>query len=232
MGLRGKKSNGSTNNIAAASEDEITPDDLKHAIQFQVTSDTGKYLEPCMRAVLGLSISTDENSDLPPEAHETLGMVAETIALADFFTAVNLQHVYRSHIVSLATQQRSPEATLRFLQDKSRTMAGDQLAAAFYSYLDEDEDAYADGHEDEDEDANEDEDAGADAEVDEDADDVFVRDFTEAWRTTPDRYAAGITTAGALLQLIDRSLADAFSSPATAGGGGGGAADSAPVPLR
>ena len=243
MGLRGQSN---TPDREAAPEDEITPDDLKHAIQFQVTSDTGKYLEPCMRAVLGLGASADGNSNLPPEAHETMTMVAETIALADFFTAVHLQHVYRSHIVPLATQGRSPAATLRFLQDKSRTMAGDQLAAAFYSYLDDDDDAYEDADDDADEDADEDvdedvdEDADADAELDEDvnegedehddedADEVFVRDFTEAWSTTPDRYAAEITTAGALLQLIDRSLGDAFSHPR----GGGGAADSATVPSR
>ena len=229
MGLRGQSN---TPDCEAAPEDEITPDDLKHAIQFQVTSDTGKYLEPCMRAVLGLGASADGNSNLPPEAHETMTMVAETIALADFFTAVHLQHVYRSHIVPLATQGRSPAATLRFLQDKSRTMAGDQLAAAFYSYLDDDDDAYEDEHDDDDayedehddehgdehdddddKDEQEDDDVneGADEHDDEDADEVFVRDFTAAWRTTPDRYAAEITTAGALLQLIDRSLGDAFS---------------------
>ncbi len=234
MGLRGQSN---TPDREAAPDDEITPDDLKHAIQFQVTSDTGKYLEPCMRAVLGLGASADGNSNLPPEAHETMTAVAETIALADFFTAVHLQHVYRSHIVPLATQQRSPKATLRFLQDKSRTMAGDQLAAAFYSYLDDGEDAYADADEDADEDVDEDADAdaeldedvneGEDEHDDEDADEVFVRDFTEAWRTTPDRYAAEITTAGALLQLIDRSLGDAFSHPR-----GGGGADSATVPSR
>ena len=239
MGLRGQSN--APDHREAAPEDEITPDDLKHAIQFQVTSDTGKYLEPCMRAVLGLGLSADGNSNLPPEAHETMTMVAETISLADFFTAVHLQHVYRSHIVPLATQGRSPAATLRFLQDKSRTMAGDQLAAAFYSYLDDDDDAYedehgdehGDEHDDDDKDEHEDDDVneGEDEHDDEDADEVFVRDFTEAWRTTPERYAAGIATAGALLQLIDRSLGDAFSSPA-AGGGGGGAADSATVPLR
>lgn len=228
MGLRGQSN--APDHREAAPEDEITPDDLKHAIQFQVTSDTGKYLEPCMRAVLGLGLSADGNSNLPPEAHETMVMVAETISLADFFTAVHLQHVYRSHIVPLATQGRSPAATLRFLQDKSRTMAEDQLAAAFYSYLDDDDDAYDDEHDDEHNDEHGDDDVneGEDEHDDEDADEVFVRDFTEAWRTTPDRYAAGITTAGALLQLIDRSLADAFS----AGGGGGGAANSATVPLR
>ena len=237
LGLRGCEDGGS------ADDDEITCSDLKHAIQFQVTSDTGNYLEPCMCAVLGLTENPSQ-PQLPPEAQDVMQAISETMELADFFTSMNLQHVYRAHVVALATQQRRPRHVLRFLQ-KWRGRSKEEMTRAFYAYLDdeaEDEDAEDEDAEDEDEDAEiedaeieeaGDEDAGDEDAEDEDAEDedaeiedaegedtddeetddedhTFVREFTEAWRTTPERYATQIATASPLLQLINQSLQAAF----------------------
>lgn len=104
---------------------------------------------------------------------------------------------------------------------------------AFYSYLgnengddgqdDEDDVEIGDAdktsnqvYDDEDDDDNDEEKNAEDAEDAEDADtedaedDTFARDFADAWRTTPERYADRITTANPLMQFINRSLVTAF----------------------
>ena len=118
-------------------DDGLSVEILKRSMQFQLVHDLGSIVEPYIA-------SQRSGEALSPalcrEHRDALALLCAATSLSDFFTSLNLRHVYRAHIVNLAMAALDPVDVL----ERLRAVPPGDVERTFYALLDRADEELAD----------------------------------------------------------------------------------------
>ena len=118
-------------------DDGLSVEILKRSMQFQLVHDLGSIVEPYIA-------SQRSGEALSPalcrQHRDALALLCAATSLSDFFTSLNLRHVYRAHIVNLAMAALDPVDVL----ERLRAVLPGDVERTFYALLDRADEDFAD----------------------------------------------------------------------------------------